>query len=659
METNISILFKNLNYPSFDPNNTKLELEYENRYIEFSYPLNEPLKLTLSKKLIIDKVNMVLSIIELIKKPKVLYRGTLVLNKNIFLDSNSIYEKNITLIPTDVLTRDMKKEGKISVEVKILDNFEEWKKNAKNFKRKGNLKNAQNNNNNINNNNNKIVDENKKDEFEDNISLVNISKINEDIIDKQNYENIDELINIDYINQLKKMLEKDYQQILPSDIQSLKNLNNNLYQKYTQLGDKYNEIIKNINSENEYIRQKAIEYFNKYKEQKKKLNQLRVELKNKKSKLDSNIENANQEVTNFKSKIEKFKSEKDTFLSQLPNQGETSANNLAVISSGTNNTEIKMLSDAIKKISSLGYDVIEGAKISDEERKLLSVILGTNLCDNIMGSNNEEKNDDIENMKDDFDFGNKIVALIERDVNELYSRKLINQVKIDQIDAITYSFADSNLEKEVAFKIENNNLFCIDSGESFTVWLLNNFNSNETNTQSQFQKYKSEKENFLSQLPIEKETSANNLAVISSGTDNTEIKMLSEAIKKISSLGYDVIEGAKISDEERKLLSVILGTNLCDNLMGNNEEKNDDMENMKDDFDFGNKIVALIERDVNELYSRKLINQVKIDQIDAITYSFADSNLEKEVAFKIENNNLFCIDSGESFTVWLLNNFKA
>ena len=469
METNISILFKNLNYPSFDPNNTKLELEYENRYIEFSYPLNEPLKLTLSKKLIIDKVNMVLSIIELIKKPKVLYRGTLVLNKNIFLDSNSIYEKNITLIPTDVLTRDMKKEGKISVEVKILDNFEEWKKNAKNFKRKGNLKNAQNNN------NNKIVDENKKDEFEDNISLVNISKINEDIIDKQNYENIDELINIDYINQLKKMLEKDYQQILPSDIQSLKNLNNNLYQKYTQLGDKYNEIIKNINSENEYIRQKAIEYFNKYKEEKKKLNQLRVELKNKKSKLDSNIENANQEVTNFKSKIEKFKSEKDTFLSQLPNQGETSANNLAVISSGTNNTEIKMLSDAIKKISSLGYDVIEGAKISDEERKLLSVILGTNLCDNIMGSNNEEKNDDMENMKDDFDFGNKIVALIERDVNELYSRKLINQVKIDQIDAITYSFADANIEKEVAFKIENNNLFCIDSGESFTVWLLNNF----------------------------------------------------------------------------------------------------------------------------------------------------------------------------------------
>ena len=269
------------------------------------------------------------------------------------------------------------------------------------------------------------------------------------------------------------MLEKDYQQILPTDIETLKNINKNLFDKFTQLGNKYNEILTNINAENESLRQKAIEYFNKYKEQKKRLYQLRVELKNKKSKLESEIDISKNDDTNIQSQIQKYKSEKNNFISQLPLQ-DTSANNLAVISSGTNNVEIKMLSDAIKKISSLGYDVIDGAKINDEERKLLSVILGTNLCDNLM-QNIEDKIDDIENMKDDFDFGNKIVALIERDVNELYSRKLINQVKIDQIDAITYSFADSNLEKEVAFTIENNNLFCIDSGESFTVWLLNNF----------------------------------------------------------------------------------------------------------------------------------------------------------------------------------------
>ena len=476
METNIAISFKNLNYPSFDPSSIKLELEYESRYLEFSYPLTEPLKLTLSKKLIIDKVNMVLSIIELTKKSKVLFKGTLVLNKNLFLDSNATYEKLITLIPTEVFTRDIKREGKISAEIKILDNFEEWKKNAKLFsKKKGNQKFVQHGvNNNLISNNNKIGEENNKEQFDDNISLINLSKIDDDVNNKQNDENIDQLINIDHINHLKNIIEKDYQQILPTDIEALKNLNKNLYEKYTQLSEKYNSIITNLNNENESFRQKAIEYFNKYKTEKEKLHQLRVELKNKKSKLDSEINTVSTEKSNIQSQIQKFKFEKDSFLSQLP-QGETSASNLAVISSGTDNTEIKMLSDAIKKISSLGYDVIGGAKISEEERKLLSVILGTNLCDNMVGINNEEKNDDVENMKDDFDFGNKIVALIERDVNELYSRKLINQVKIDQIDAITYSFADSNLEKEVAFKIENNNLFCIDSGESFTVWLLKYF----------------------------------------------------------------------------------------------------------------------------------------------------------------------------------------
>ena len=475
METNISLLFRNLTYPSFDPNNIKLELEYENRNIEFAYPLNEPLKLTLSKKLIFDKINMVLSIVELAKKPKILYKATLVLNKNIFLDSNSTYEKLMALIPTEIFTRDTKKEGKIVAEVKILDNFEEWKKGVKMAsKKKGNQKNSQHGTNSNNLANNKMNEENNKIEFDDNISLVNLTKIEDDIINSQNNGNIDELINIDYITRLKNILEKDYQQILPTDVESLKNLNKNLYEKYSQLGNTYNEILTNINSENESIRQKAIDYFNKYKEQKKKLYQLRVELKNKKSKLENDISIVNKENLDTQTQIEKFKLDKNSFLSQLP-QGETSANNLAVISSGTNNTEIKMLSDAIKKISSLGYDVIDGAKISDEERKLLSVILCTNLCDNMMGSNNEEKNEDFENMKDDFDFGNKIVTLIERDVNELYSRKLINQVKIDQIDAITYSFADSNVEKEVAFKIENNNLFCIDTGESFTVWLLNNF----------------------------------------------------------------------------------------------------------------------------------------------------------------------------------------
>jgi len=316
--------------------------------------------------------------------------------------------------------------------------------------------------------------------------LVNLSNIEEGNLSEINIENYQEILNIDYINQIKNLIENEYQRILPTDINSLKKFNEALYNKYRDLGNQYNEIIKNINSKNEDIRNKAINYWNNYKELKKNLYKKRMELKNNKMKLENEKNKNNAENEEISKNFQKLKNDKELILNKLSNGGGINdANNLAVISSGTNNSDIKMLSDAVKKISSLGYDIIDGMKLNEEERKLLSVILGINLCDNIKNEEEENEKSEKENMeyydenniKEDFEFGNKIVALIERDVNELYSRKLIHQIKIDQIDAITYSFSDDNKEKNVSFKIENNNLFCIDSGESFTVWLLSNFST--------------------------------------------------------------------------------------------------------------------------------------------------------------------------------------
>ena len=70
----------------------------------------------------------------------------------------------------------MKKDGKILAEVKIMDNFEEWKKEVKILsKKKGNKNFIQHgliNNNNItdNINNKKQNEENPKVDFDDNIS---------------------------------------------------------------------------------------------------------------------------------------------------------------------------------------------------------------------------------------------------------------------------------------------------------------------------------------------------------------------------------------------------------------------------------------------------------------------------------------------------------
>jgi hypothetical protein len=162
------------------------------------------------------------------------------------------------------------------------------------------------------------------------------------------------------------------------------------------------------------------------------------------------------------------------------NDNNDNEKNLEIIASSINNNEIKMLRDALRKISSLGYDLVDGLNITEEEKKVLSVILGENIENNINENKNEPDNggeqevEDNEVDKEDYDLSNQIVGLIERDVNDLYMRKLIEQVKIDQIDAITYSFKGNTKTKDVEFKIENGNLFC-NTGESFTVWLISNF----------------------------------------------------------------------------------------------------------------------------------------------------------------------------------------
>ena len=476
MDTNVTIMFKNLIFSTPDSNIGQMELIYENKSLKFNYPLLEPLKISFSQKFITDKINLILSVAELInKKNKLIFRADFVVNKSIFLEGSSKYEKILTLIPTDY--KETKKAGKIYMEIQLLDSFDEWKKNTKrNSNKKSNKK--------VNNSSNKKL--NDQHDFDDNISLVNLSNIEEGNLSEINIENIQEILNIDYINQIKNLIENEYQRILPTDINSLKKFNEALYNKYRDLGDQYNEIIKNINSKNEDIRKKAINYWNNYKELKKNLYKKRMELKNNKMKLENEKNKNNAENEEISKNFQKLKNDKELILNKLSNGGGINdANNLAVISSGTNNSDIKMLSDAVKKISSLGYDIIDGMKLNEEERKLLSVILGINLCDNIKNEEEENEKSEKENMeyydenniKEDFEFGNKIVALIERDVNELYSRKLIHQIKIDQIDAITYSFSDDNKEKNVSFKIENNNLFCIDSGESFTVWLLSNFST--------------------------------------------------------------------------------------------------------------------------------------------------------------------------------------
>jgi hypothetical protein len=269
--------------------------------------------------------------------------------------------------------KDMKKIGKIFMQIQLMDSFEEWKKSFKNLNKKKTgtkLKNTskssdtslspKNPSNSISNTTSKPK---KGDE--------NISEVLPDpLVDDEAEDNkaIDELnkvISLEHINQLKEILKNDYKKLFPSDLNSLKTLNENLYQKYNQLSAKYNEILQGLNNTNEDLRKKAVEYFNEYKDLKSKLEQKRNDLKKRQANVDNEISKNKQENEVAKNNLQKYYDEKDFFLKKLsspkteekPSEpSKDNEQNLAVISSAVNNNEIKMLRDALKKLSSLGYD---------------------------------------------------------------------------------------------------------------------------------------------------------------------------------------------------------------------------------------------------------------------------------------------------------------
>ena len=102
------------------------------------------------------------------------------------------------------------------------------------------------------------------------------------------------------------------------------------------MGKKYNDIIKDLNTTNENVRNKAINYWNNYKDFKKKLYKKRIDLKKNKDKLEKEKNTTNNENEEISTQFQKYKNEKNIFLKNLnAREGRNSANDLAVLSSGT------------------------------------------------------------------------------------------------------------------------------------------------------------------------------------------------------------------------------------------------------------------------------------------------------------------------------------
>ena len=462
--------------------------------------------------------------IEIGKKYKKIAKGDLKLLTKYFLEGKNIYENWINIKPfqrqlenlgvQSDLIKDELNSGKIYATIELKEPSSDFQKKTMLYPLKEN------------------PPEIPKNQFDDNLSDVSISIVETKEEDRDGLE-LEQFIEYEYIEGLKLLLQNDYKNILPNDFVKLKQLNEILYGKFIDLSNAYNETLYSLASINEEIRQQAKKYYDEYKLLKKDVYNGRIDLKKQNDQLQLEIQNNNQENVNIKQDIEKYISDKKKFKTQLGiNDDDKKDKN-------KNNIDINILTNEDNNLSNMGYDILKGANLNEEELKLIenNLNLKNNISNNKENSENkkseknskknekivdsievnEEVNNDLEknlnmnekrninmegepneensqekknmnegeeyeyendeDMKDDLELGNQVVSLIEKDVNDLYLKKVIEQIKIDQINAITYTFENEKDEPhEITLKIVNGELFCVD-GTKFSAWLIKNFSS--------------------------------------------------------------------------------------------------------------------------------------------------------------------------------------
>ena len=466
--------------------------------------------------------------IEMGKKYKKIAKGDLKLLTKYFLEGKNNYENWITIKPftrqlenlgvqSDLLKNDQA-NGKIYATIELKEPIEEFKKKVGLYQ----VDKGQSASENIP----------KKIEFLDNLSDVSISILDTKEEDREGLE-LEQFIEYEYIEGLKLLLQNDYKNILPNDFVKLRQLNEILYGKYIDLSNAYNETLYSLTSLNEEMRQQAKKYYDEYKLLKKDVYNGRIELKKQNEELQLEIKENNQENLNIKEDIDKYISEKKQFKSLLginEEEKEKEENNM---------NENDILIHLLKNLSEKGYDIYKDANLTDEEMKLIEgtfdiknkiinenenvnsnkkeenknnlnpkeeknnldnkeenkenidINMEENKNENLkenerISSGKKEENEneeydydyDNDDIKENFELGNQVVSLIEKDVNDLYLKKIIEQIKIDQINAITYKFEKENEDNphEITLKIENGDLYCID-GTKFSAWLIKNFSS--------------------------------------------------------------------------------------------------------------------------------------------------------------------------------------
>ena len=445
--------------------------------MRLDYPMKSPVSFTLGEKFLQEKLVFNFIIMSALgNKYKKIAKGDIELQSKYFVDKKTTFEKWIYMTPYQSQieelgiqsdsTKNEVNNGKINVKIELQENLEEYKTKLVLYQKDNQASNS-NEKNNIRKNYNfnlKDGENNRNVQFDDNLSDVSISILDVKEEDRKGLD-LEQLIDDDYIEDLKQIIENNYQKILPKDPVKLKQMNESLYKKFINLSNTYNEVLYSLATTGEEIREETKKFYDDYKLLKKDIFNGRVELKKQNYQLKREIEANNQENKTLKQEIENYKTEKKILKNKLGLEDNKKIDN----------PDIEILSETLKKLNDMGIDIFVGSGLSEEDKNLVKNMLNLNSNEDENkkdGSDNEYEGED--DIKEDLELGNQIVSLIEKDVNDLYLRKLIEQIKIDQINAITYVFQNDKETHEVTLKIVNEELYCSDN-TTFSSWLIKHF----------------------------------------------------------------------------------------------------------------------------------------------------------------------------------------
>jgi hypothetical protein len=461
MEKNISIIFSKLS-PVQDKENYSIELINNNKTIIIPYPQNTPLILSLSQKTEKQILSIIIKSKQISKKQKIIGYGDINIYKK-FLTEKPL-EKYILLFKEKKDKNKIKLNnnsiGKIFVQIK-LDELSNNKTQIKDINENIFHKNIEN--------------EIKKEINDDNIKMEQKNIKNDDILLNENeitlFNNIDDFLSFKNIIKLKEIIENGENSFL-KDINSLKSFNQNLFNRCKEQNEKFSKIFLSLSERNQNLEKKIEEITHKNKIIEEEINQLELDSNKNDEELKQKIKEIKEKRDITSKNIESLKSKEKNNDSELNLENNSKANNNKI----SDINDIIDICKLIKIFNSLGYNIQDGDLTDSEKQNLSDLLKNLEKEKNKNIINNKEILDENElnQIKDDYELGDAIITLIERDVNDLFSRKLIELVNIDQVDSITYIFSGKSKKKEINFKLENNNFIC-STGETFAVWLIKNF----------------------------------------------------------------------------------------------------------------------------------------------------------------------------------------